>query len=94
MNSTLDTKNCVLVASDTLDKVEQWSALLRNASIPFEVRRLRDNHMPTSSKNADLNVNPDSVDRVRSIIREADEADEQFGEFSPTRNWHNSRQRG
>jgi len=76
MNSSLDPQNCVVVASGTLDKIELWSALLRNAKIPFEVRQLKDDHMPTRSKNADLKVNQNAVDRVRSIIRGADGADE------------------
>jgi hypothetical protein len=75
MNSTLDPQNCVVVASGTLDKVEQWTALLRNARIPFEVRKHIGENLPTREKHAELWVNQGMIDRVRSVIRAAHDVD-------------------
>lgn len=57
-----------VVASGTIDKIEHWSALLRKAKIPFEVRRSFDEHRPTRRNHAELWVDRDHAASARSII--------------------------
>jgi len=76
MNSSLCPRDSVVVASSNRTQVQRWAELLRQDRIQFEVRQFNDEHLPTRSKHAELWVDQDQVNRARSIIRRADDADE------------------
>ena len=65
-----------VVASGTLAQTERWGELLRKAKIQFEVRRLCDEHRPTRRNHVELWVDRYDVDRARSAIRGASDADD------------------
>ena len=64
-----------VVASGTLTQIELWGKLLRKAKILYEVRRLCDEHRLTRRNHAELWVDRYEVDRARSAIRGAADAD-------------------
>jgi hypothetical protein len=76
MDSLLCPQSSVVVASGTRAKVQHWADLLRRARIRFEMRHFSDDHLPTRSTHAELWADQDKVDKARSIIRSADDADE------------------
>lgn len=57
-----------VVASGTLEKIEHWEELLRQARIECEVRTSFDDRNPATRNFAELWVNRNQADRARSII--------------------------
>ena len=65
-----------VVASGTLTQIERWGSLLRKAKIRFEVRRPCNEHRSSRRKHAEMWVDGADVDRARSAIRGASDADD------------------
>ena len=70
------TQTVEVVATGTLAQTERWGELLRKAKVQFEVRRFCDEHRPARRNHAELWVDRYDVDRARSAIRGAADADD------------------
>jgi hypothetical protein len=63
------------VASGTFAQVERWAALLKRAGIVYEVRWSCGEHSTNRNDRAEMWVDRVEVDRARSAIRDALDAD-------------------
>jgi hypothetical protein len=63
------------VASGSFAQIERWAELLRKAKVRFEVRCFCDEHRVNRLDRAELWVDRRDVDRARSCIRGAHDAD-------------------
>lgn len=73
---SFNSQGCVVIASGSRETMQHWGSILRKAKIPCEVLGYRDDHLPTRTKHAELWVEENLVDRARSAIRGAEDADE------------------
>jgi hypothetical protein len=64
-----------VVATGTFAQVERWTELLRQARIQYEVRWSCDEHRPQRHERAELWVDHYEIERARSAIRGARDAD-------------------
>ena len=64
-----------VVATGTFDQVERWAELLRRSGIVYEVRWSCNEHSTNRNDRAEMWVSRGEVDRARSAIRDAIDAD-------------------
>jgi hypothetical protein len=64
-----------VVASGTFIQVERWAELLRQVGIVYEVRWSCNEHSTNRNDRAEMWVDRGEVDRARSAIRDASDAD-------------------
>lgn len=64
-----------VVATGTFAQVERWAELLRHARVKYVVRWSCDEHKIKRHDRAEMWVDGAEVDRARSAIREAHNAD-------------------